>query len=317
MAIARHPPIRIAFFHIIAGSFTGAAKNIFRLLRRLDPEKLEPILVGQTESELTDRTRGLGMKVAIVPYPPELDVYGQQLLSLNIKNIYRMLSGVWKYNVSLMRFFKEARPRVIWADNIRTFFSLYAAGKLSGCRIIWNIWSEPEGKVAWILHRVGLILADVINLEYRAQAHKLFGKLADVGHFRAKIITLYTGVTDFEELSGTNIRRELDLSPTDILILMAGNISPAKGQFDLLIAMEKLAKEFPAAHLLLAGRPLETHPASMAYAARLRSYTAEKGLSRNVHFLGGAPMSQTFCKRPISMSQALIANRSRMPCARR
>ena len=284
--IEQYPPIKTAFFHIMAGNFSGAAKNIFRLLRRIDSAKLEPVLVGQTENELTNRTNDLGIKVFIVPYPPALDVYGQKLLNIKIRDFFRTLGGVWEYNISLIRFFKEIKPQVIWADNIRTFFFVYAAGKISGCKIIWNIWSEPKGKVAWVLHRLGLILADVVNLEYESQAQKLFGGLANSHLFKNKIVPLYTGVTDFEELSGSNIRAELNLSSADILILMAGNISPLKGQLDLIFAMETLVNEFPNIHLLLPGRPLETHPDSIAYDARLKSYVSEKKLSRNVHFLG-------------------------------
>jgi len=286
MGIKPGLPLKIAFFHIMAGSFSGAAKNIFRLLRRIDPAKLDCVLVGQAQYELIERTRALGVKTSIVPFPPSLDIYGQRLLRLTLKEIIRTLAGVWEYNVSLMRYFKEIRPQVIWADNIRTFFTLYCASKLSGCKVIWNIWSEPEGKVAWTVHRLGLILADVINLEYEAQAAKLFGGLARLPYFKSKLITLYTGVTDFEESTGNSIRAELKSSPTDILILMAGNISPAKGQMDLLHAMEELVKESPQVHLLLAGQPLGTHSASVTYDRTLRSYVSEKGLSRNVHFLG-------------------------------
>lgn len=286
MKIRQHPPIKIAFFHIMAGNFSGAGKNIFRLLRRIDSEKLEPVLVGQTENELTNRTRVLGIKVFIVPYPPALDVYGQKLLHSKINDFVRILGGVWKYNILLIRFFKEIKLQVVWADNIRTFIFVYVASKLSGCKIIWNIWSEPKGKVAWFLHRLGLILADVVNLEYKSQGQKLFGSLTYPHLFQKKIVTLYSGVTDFEELSGNNIRDELDLSSADILILMAGNISPAKGQLDLISAMEKLVKKFSNAHLLLAGRPLETHPDSIIYDSILKQCTNEKKLSRNVHFLG-------------------------------
>lgn len=286
MKIKQHGPVKIAFFHIMAGSFSGAAKNIFRLLRRIDLEKLEPMLVGQIENELTSRTRDLGIQVFIVPFPSGLAVYGQKLLRFGIGDFFRTLRGVWRYNAALLRVFKDMKPQVIWADNIRTFFSLYAASKLSGCKIIWNIWSEPKGKAAWILYRAGLILADVVNLEYAAQGVKVFGGLALFPPFKNKMVPLYTGVTDFEELSGTDIRGELNLSATDILILMAGNISSAKGQSDLLIATEKLVAKFPNVHLLLAGQPLESHPASMAYDAKLKSYAREKGLSRNVRFLG-------------------------------
>jgi glycosyltransferase involved in cell wall biosynthesis len=286
MKIKQHSPVKVAFFHIMAGSFSGAAKNIFRLLRHIDPAKLEPVLIGQTENELTARVRELGIKVFIIPFPPSLNVFDKNLLNLNIVYFFRTLVGIWKYNLLLLRFFGINKPHIIWADNIRTFFSIYAASKFSGCKIIWNIWSEPKGKVAWLFHRLGLLLADVINLEYNTQGQKLFGAFANYLYFKRKIVPIYTGVSDFELSSDTNIREELNLSSTDILIIMASNISPLKGQIDLIRAMDVLVKKNSNIHLLLVGKPLETHPDSMAYDSSLKQYTNEKTLSRNVHFLG-------------------------------
>ena len=134
-------PIKIAFFHIMAEGPSGAANNIFRLFHHINSEKLETILIGQIENELTARVKGLGNKVFIIPFPPALNVYDKKLLNLNMIDFFRTLLAIWKYNLLLVRFFKTTKPKIIWADNIRTFCSVYAASKLSGCKIIWNIWS--------------------------------------------------------------------------------------------------------------------------------------------------------------------------------
>jgi len=46
-------PIKVIFFHIMRENFSGAQKNIFRLLINLDKSKVTPILVGQKDSPLT------------------------------------------------------------------------------------------------------------------------------------------------------------------------------------------------------------------------------------------------------------------------
>jgi len=270
----------------VSGNFSGAGKNIFRLLRRIDPEKLEPILVGQTEYEVTKRVREHGIKVFIIPFPPALDIHGKKILSLNIIECFQLIGAVWNYNLSLIRFFKQIKPQIIWSDNIRTFYTVFPASKLSRCKVIMNTFSEPKGKAAFLLHRLSLFLADVINLEYRGQRQKLFGVLANINLFRKKIIPLYTGVTDFEQSSGSNIHDELSLSSTDILIIMASNITPLKGQLDLLKAMNKLLNNFPNIHLLIAGRAVETDPVALDYDSRLKQYTKKEKLTHNVHFLG-------------------------------
>ena len=84
----------------------------------------------------------------------------------------------------LIRQFDQIKPDVVWSDNIRTFVTIYAACRLSRVKIIWNIWSEPQGKVAWVLHRLGLVLADRVNLEYLNQGKKLFGSLSEKSIFK-------------------------------------------------------------------------------------------------------------------------------------
>jgi glycosyltransferase involved in cell wall biosynthesis len=224
--------------------------------------------------------------VQIVPYPSAMQVYEQRLLKFDIGAFWRTVRGAATYHRFLMQFFRDAQPQILWADNIRTFTFLYLAGKRSGCKIILNIWSEPQGKVAWLLHRLCLLLADQVHTEYRGQIPKVFGRLAGVRPLQQKIFTLYSGVTDFEERSSGNVREELQLSPSDLLVIMAGNISVGKGQLDLIRAVERLVTTFPHLHLLLAGRPVETRPESMAYDARLREHASAAHVVDHVHFLG-------------------------------
>jgi glycosyltransferase involved in cell wall biosynthesis len=286
MKIKPHPAVKVAFFHIMAEGPSGAANNIFRLFHHIDSKILETILVGQIENELTARVKELGIQVFIIPFPPGLDVYDKKLLNLNVLEFFRTLGAVWKYQLLLVKFFRRTTPDIIWADNIRTFFSVYAASKFTGCKVIWNIWSEPKGKVAWLFHRWGLLIADVINLEYTTQGQKLFGDLANYRFFNRKLIPLYTGVSDFELTSGISIRDELNLSSTDILIMIASIVTPLKGQIDLIKAMDLLVRTNSNIHLLVVGVPLESHSDSIAYDSRLKQYTKEKKLSNNVHFLG-------------------------------
>ena len=68
----KHLPVKIVFFHIMRENFSGAQKNIFRLLLNLDKSKVKPILVGQAESPLTELTEKHSIEVKIIPYPKEL-----------------------------------------------------------------------------------------------------------------------------------------------------------------------------------------------------------------------------------------------------
>ena len=279
-------PVKVLFFHIMKENFSGAQQNIFRLLINLDTNSIDPVLIGQMDSELTVLCRENDITVDIVPFPPGLEVYDGGLLKFKIKTLYKFFIAIVMYNKALFNNFEHHNPDVVWADNIRTFFTVFVACKLKGVKIIWNIWSEPQGKVAWLLHRLGLLLADKINLEYSNQGLKVFGALARKKLFSDKIIPLYTGVSDFAELQGTDIRKELSLASKSLLVLMASNIVAGKGQLDLIRSMENIRREFPDVHLLIAGSSVKSNLASVEYFENLKEYVLNHNLEDSIHFLG-------------------------------
>ncbi len=265
-------------------NFSGAQKNIYRLLKNLDKSQIELTLVGQQESPLTKKISEEGFDVAILPYPKELSIYEGKLLSSNPIVLLRFFIGLVRYAKSFLQELDRSKPDIIWCDNIRSFITLYIPSKIYGAKVIWNIWSEPKGKVAWILHRIGLILADCINLEYEAQGKKIFGKLINLSFFQRKIKTLYTGVTDFDVITNTNIKEELNLNNDSILLIMASNIDPLKGQLNIIETLKNINND--NLHLALAGTPVASSESAIAYYEKMVSYANKNGLEAVVHFLG-------------------------------
>jgi glycosyltransferase involved in cell wall biosynthesis len=279
-------PLKVLFFHIMKENFSGAQKNIFRLLINLDKNTIDPILIGQMDTELTALCRKENITVNIVPFPSGLEVYDGGLLQFKIKTLYKFIISLCVYNKALYKNFEHNKPDVVWADNIRTFFTVFVACKLKRVKIIWNIWSEPQGKVAWVVHRLGLLLADKINLEYSNQGLKLFGSLSQRKLFREKITPLYTGVSDFEIVRGTEIRKELSLAADSLIVIMASNIVVGKGQLDLITCMAEIKKDPLDVHLLICGAPVESNLASVKYFENLKEFVENNDLEDSVHFLG-------------------------------
>ena len=91
-------PIKVIFFHIMRENFSGAQKNIFRLLINLDKTKVIPILVGQNESPLTKFCYEKDINVKILPYPIELEVFDGNMLKFNLKRMLNFVNGLLKYN---------------------------------------------------------------------------------------------------------------------------------------------------------------------------------------------------------------------------
>ena len=275
---------KVLFFHIMRENFSGAQKNIFRLLKNLDQSKIVPILVGQQDSPLIKKTSDEGIEVLVIPYPKELRIYEGKLLRFNPVRIFKFVIGLISYGRSFYNELNRSKPDVVWCDNIRTFITLYLPTKIYGAKIIWNIWSEPQGKIAWLLHRLGFILADSINLEYEAQGKKIFGELNKLSYFQKKIRTLYTGVSDFDALTDTSIKEELELNEDSILLVMASNIDPLKGQLDIIEALKNMQND--NLHLAIAGTAVSSSESANDYHLKMSKYVEENALESNVHFLG-------------------------------
>jgi len=267
-------------------NFSGAQKNIFRLLINLDKSKVVPILVGQTKSPLTKLCIDNDIDVRILKFPKGLEIFDGKILKFNLKHLLNFLIGLLRYKKSFVSEFEDLKPDIVWCDNIRTFLTLYLPARKIGAQIIWNIWSEPKGKVAWILNRLGLIFANKINLEYADQGIVIFGALARSKLFKKKIIPLYTGVSDFENFFGTNINLELDLPSDAILIIMASSILPAKGQLDLIKSVASLKGDFKNIHFLLAGAAVNSSPDSKKYLQDIHDYVNTNNLNHCIHFIG-------------------------------
>jgi len=267
-------------------TFSGAQKNIYLLLKGIKKEEISPLLLGQAHCPLTEISSKLGIETKIIPFPDGLAVFDKKLLKFNLPRVFKFIKGIWNYNIVLIKEWKLIKPEIIWCDNIRTFITVYFACKVVKAKVVLNTWSESEGKIAWIVYRIGLLLADQIHVQYSNQGEKLFGRLANQPRFHRKIMPLYTGVSDFEELLDTNIRKDLSLESNSILIIMAANIVSGKGQKDLVKAVEKLKTEFSNIHLLIAGTAVNSSPDSIKYHKEIKDYILQRNLKSFIHLIG-------------------------------
>lgn len=281
--------IRVVFSYIERGNFNGCPKNIYRLIEGINRERIEPVLISTSENILTNKLSKIGIRVIILPIPNELNVYEKKLLKFSFSNLREILKGIYKYQKSLAIIIKDLNVDVFWCENIRNLIMSFYILRKSKIKIIWNVWSEGTNRIiSKLIHLFGLFIADEINFEYFGQKHKIFGfKGNGIKLFKNNIFTvLYSGVTNFEGITGSNIRKELGINKTDIILLMASDIYPPKGQYDLLQTFKIILKHTNKLHLLLAGRPQIGLVGSQNYYNDIKEYIITYKLNNNVHLLG-------------------------------
>ena len=86
--------------------------------------------------------------------------------------------------------------------------------------------------------------------------------------------------------STTNLRTELGLSPTAILIGIIGQIILRKGQDTALAAVAPLLQSNPSLHVVFLGERHSEKPETVEYERKLHAIAAEAGVADRVHYLG-------------------------------
>jgi glycosyltransferase involved in cell wall biosynthesis len=99
---------------------------------------------------------------------------------------------------------------------------------------------------------------------------------------------IYNGIdlTAFDPAThpATDLRKELDLTPEQPLVVMIGYLDLIKGQHEVIEAWPQVLRTYPTARLVLVGRAIT--PNGEVYAAALRTQVKTLGIEANVTFLG-------------------------------
>lgn len=278
----------MAFSYIERGNFDGCPRNLYSLLKGINRNVIEPYLISTTEDVLTLKLSQIGINIIILPIPNELNIYNKKLLKISLFNLINIIKGLYKYQKSLEITIKDLDIDVFWCVNIRNLIMSFYILKKRNIKLIWNIWSEGTNQIiSKLIHLLGLFIADEVNFAYVGQKKKIFSFLGcGINLFKKKFYTLYTGVINFEILTGANIRKELGIDKTAIILFMASDIYPLKGQLDLLKAVFNIMKHSNVVHLLLAGETLDGQDNSKRYYDDMKKYINKNKLMNNVHLLG-------------------------------
>ena len=101
-------------------NFSGAQKNIYRLLINLNKENIYPILLGQNHCPLTELASKEGIDTRIVPFPEGLEVFDEkskwELLSVQQQNKYRNRAQELESQLTKLQNIIHGRDEKIYAE---------------------------------------------------------------------------------------------------------------------------------------------------------------------------------------------------------
>jgi L-malate glycosyltransferase len=205
----------------------------------------------------------------------------------------RLLGYLWSFCRVARAFRAQAvkiKPDLIHANSVRA--GLVAAAATAGLRVpvVWHVHDVlPRHPLSVAIRWFALASPRTRLLAVsRAAARKFESRpLKWLARRRAPAV-IHNGVDADrfrpDPASRAAARRELWLDETDFVLGTIGQITPRKGQLELIRALAKVAEQVPQVRLLVVGAPLFGH--DHRYFARLRRTIEELGLAERVRFLG-------------------------------
>jgi L-malate glycosyltransferase len=272
--------LRILFYNH-TGHVSGAERVLLMILANLDLKRFEPA-VACPEGELAASCGSLGIKHCA------LEEFRVRHLWTPLRLI-EYLFYIVDAARSLRTLIRDLPPALIHANGVRS--GLIASAATIGMRIpvLWHVHDIlPRGPIGIAIRWFALFRTTAIVAVSNATAERLRGTAFRLFGSRTPVRTVYNGIEldAFRPEPGSRRgkRTELELSDSQFAIGSVGQITPRKGQLELIRAFAPMARALPEASLLVVGEPL--YGPDGAYLEALKRESDRLGLRGRVRFLG-------------------------------
>ena len=216
------------------GDLSGGGQiSLWNLIRRLDKNKFEPVVICPSRGNLVENLINLEIKVEIIPLPT-LRIPNPFLFFSTINKLYKIVK---KYKINLIHS-NASRPTIyagiiskllkiplIWQVRIIESEGLYDKFLVSFCKKIITVSKAVEKRFAWLKRK-------------------------------NKIIVIYNGVDTQEfnpQISPESIREEFKLDIDIPVVGTIGNLISGKGQEYFVRAASLVSKNIPNVRFFIVG----------------------------------------------------------------
>jgi len=278
----------------------GSLISLYYLLRDLDRDRYQPVVLLPPENPWLELFRALGCEVIVAD--PHLPVTPPAVVrrirgSAVSRGVRRFAWGRWLYHQLgfCLKLVREILPRAQWlrrliherkidwvhtnwfvARDRAAIFAAHLAGIPCVCHI--RAFEKLNGFDRLLTTRwvdAFIFISHALERDYREQGVRI-----------KRGIVVYNGLdlAEFPENPDRSaVRAELGLSPANKVVGVVGRLEPWKGQHYFIQAVHLVRRRFPDLKALIVG-PVEPH--AQAYYQELRELVETLGLSQQVIFTG-------------------------------
>ncbi len=241
-------------FYNHTGQVSGAERVLLLILARLNRARFELTLLCPSTGQLQKEARTLNVPCANVD---QLNARFTWKLAALIRYFSSFVATMSQVRARV----REQRPELIHANSVRAGLVISAATLGLGIPIVWHVHDLlPQHPLSTGIRLFTLLLPPVrIVVVANAAAERFKGKLLRQFPKRVEFAIVYNAVEPTKLNSSTtsgSVRKELRLRHSDRLIGIVGNLSPVKGQLELIRAFAKARQRIPNLALLLVGSAL-------------------------------------------------------------
>lgn len=269
-------------FYNHTGEVSGAERVLLLILSRLNRSRFEAVLLCPSAGQLQKEARTLNVPCSSVD---QLNARFTWRIAALIRYFSSFVSTMGQVRARV----REQRPELIHANSVRAGLVISAATLGLGIPIVWHVHDLlPLHPLSTCIRLFTLLLPPFrIVVVANAAAERFKGTLLRQFPKRVDLAVIYNAV-DVANLNSrstsASIRKELRLRSSDRLIGIVGNLSPVKGQLELIRAFAKARKRIPNLALLVVGSALFNR--GDGYQKLLSAEVRALGLDHCVRFLG-------------------------------
>jgi glycosyltransferase involved in cell wall biosynthesis len=268
-------------FYNHTGQVSGAERLLLMILSRLDRKSFEPIVVCPAQGPLLKMAAAAGVRA-------------EAMHVLEARFTWRA-DRLVRYSKSLVHVVREFRrkvislsPDLIHANSIRAGLVATAATFDLGTPVVWHLHDLLPRHPFSTAIRIFAALSGrsrMIAIS-EAVAKNFRGRFARLMKNRVSVILNAIELDKFQppQTAGQTIRDGLGLKGAGPVLGIVGQLTPRKGQLELLRAFAQSLAELPRAVLLIVGAPLFNR--DHEYADLLKRETDKLGIANRVLMLG-------------------------------
>lgn len=270
-------------FYNHTGKVSGAERVILLVLKRLNKSRYVPLMVCPKSDTMAEETAKLGVPCRTIN-------------QLEARFTVRP-DKLARYFFSFARTFRQlraeiikAQPDLIHANSIRAGLASSAASVGTKIPVIWHLQDELKPHPLSTLIRLFVACSARIRLMPVSQAtgDKFRGKFLKFFEERMPEQIVHNAVEleefQFDAANRSRIRKELNLSDGEFVLGIIGQITPRKGQIELLRTFAKTQKQIPSSTLLVVGAPMFNQ--DHLYLEELKQTARDLEIEDRVRFLG-------------------------------